>query len=170
MRWPSRSDCLGSNRSIASGPYQLIEYDSQRAFDRDFRAATTRGPQRGSRVGVPSRGPHRARLRGGVRAERPGSESEKILLEARPKIGKEPRVRLRSRHADREFMISPRPAETCRDEPRTVTWRLLRRQERRCRNAAARAERNTPRPPAGVRPLERHAAPPDKEPPAPRLR
>jgi len=53
-------------RNAFSGPSQLLEYYSQRAFDRDFRAATTRGP-------------HRARLRGGVRAERPGSEFEKTL-------------------------------------------------------------------------------------------
>src|SRR2546425_2506395 len=126
---------------------------AQQAFDRGSWAATTRGPQRGSRVGVPWRGPHRARLRGGVRAERPGSESEKILLEARPKIGKQPRVRLRPRHADREFMISPRPAETCRDEQRTVTRRLLRRQERRCRNAAARSGTVARRAPERGRPL-----------------
>src|SRR2546428_11984120 len=66
MRWPSRSDRLGSNRSIASGPYQLTAYYSQRAFDRDFRAATTRGPRRARlRGGVRARGPRRARLCGG---------------------------------------------------------------------------------------------------------
>jgi len=51
----------GLRRSFATGPYELNEDDSQRAFDRDFRAATTRGPRR-------------ARLRGGVRAERPGRD------------------------------------------------------------------------------------------------
>src|SRR2546422_9405372 len=41
-----------------SGPSVLVECFAQRAFDRDLRAATTRGPRR-------------ARPRGGVRAERP---------------------------------------------------------------------------------------------------
>jgi hypothetical protein len=40
------------------GPTELIEYQAQQAFKRDLPAATTRGPRR-------------ARLRGGVRAERP---------------------------------------------------------------------------------------------------
>src|SRR2546425_1996617 len=126
MRWPSRSDRLGSNRSISSGPYQLIEYYSQRAFDRDFRAATTRGPQRGSRVGVPwrgphrarlrggvrARGPHRARLRGGVRAERPGSNSEETCHYShgrRPRPGRLPRRNRRASLLSRASLVG-RPA------------------------------------------------------------
>ena len=47
-----------SREHESSGPFELIEYHPQQASERDLPAATTRGPRR-------------ARLRGGVRAERP---------------------------------------------------------------------------------------------------
>ena len=50
-------------RETPRGVYQLEGYDPQQAFDRDLPAATTRGPRR-------------ARLRGGVEAERPVATSE----------------------------------------------------------------------------------------------